>query len=295
MKTRVLYLAITFMFFAWPAFSKVKSKTTIISDGAINRASTILQSDSTNINGINLLQFGLKLSPKNETGLYIQGCIENNVNFKAVSLEVEDKVFIDSLSFLSKSLRKIGKRSKANLYLSVILLVDSSNKYAMVKLTEEKNSGINTTFADLFHSTYKITSEKTAKKTPRSKVKKQQVYTSSKVGSTGTVNQGNIYVFNLQSIGKKTLLQYYASGDISTETAGEIFITSPSEERNKIGEWKTNTFKKTTNSIKSYKELKPQLLNISSWVKTEGEYRIEFQYTNGVSMLKILRVSIRTK
>ncbi len=128
-----------------------------------------------------------------------------------------------------------------------------------------------------------------------------KTYASSVQGLAGTPNfsKDNIYTFSLPETGSLSTLTYYAIGlHNENNTFGTIWLITPDHKREKIGKWKSSDFNNPAapsqnqkNAI-DYKTLTPISLDISGLVKEPGNFRIEFEWTDGVAPLVIYRVEL---
>ena len=115
-------------------------------------------------------------------------------------------------------------------------------------------------------------------------------------GLAGSVDysKGNIYPFTLGETGPKSNLTYWATGHRSTDSYGEIWLSTPDGERHRIGKWKKSYFDTPAAEIKKYSQLKPVSIDISDYLTTPGDYNVEFHWTDGIDPLVIFRVEIRS-
>ncbi len=113
-------------------------------------------------------------------------------------------------------------------------------------------------------------------------------------GTAGTpdFSKGNIYNFTLTATSKKGTLIYWAGGRNSTDTYGEIWLTSPDGRRRKIAKWKKSFFREATRDVSTWSRLRPVTVDISDYLKAPGAYSLEFHWTDGVDPLIIMRVEI---
>ena len=120
-------------------------------------------------------------------------------------------------------------------------------------------------------------------------------YISEVRGEAGVTPKNNFYSFDIQKVGMRSVLHYWASGQIGTDTIGRIFLHTPNGKEIEIGGWKPKDFNTVVARIKSYKELRENTCDISKHVTVPGEYKVEFRYTGGGLVLVILRVEIDVK
>ncbi len=104
--------------------------------------------------------------------------------------------------------------------------------------------------------------------------------------------KNNIYSFNLQEVGDKSKVVFYASGRKSTKTYGKVWLITPANERFRIHKWSPHDFKRPLSEASSYKRLSPVTTDISKYVTMPGTYKIEFGYTDGIDALGIMRVEL---
>lgn len=121
-----------------------------------------------------------------------------------------------------------------------------------------------------------------------------QTQVSSVLGLAGSLNssKNNIYPFSLSTVGPVTTLTYYATGRRSKDTSGNVWLITPGGLREKVGSWKSGQFEVTSAEVTSYSRLKPVTIDISSLVKIPGDYRIEFEWSDGIAPLLIYQVEI---
>ena len=132
----------------------------------------------------------------------------------------------------------------------------------------------------------------------KSSLFKPKTYVNETKGVAGNKHctKNNTYSFKLDSVGQKATLRYWATGDLSTSTAGQVLLTGPDAKEQVIQEYEPRDFKIAANAISSYKQLKPISCDISSFVKQQGEYQITFRW-DGKSKhaLAILRVELELR
>jgi chemotaxis protein histidine kinase CheA len=121
-----------------------------------------------------------------------------------------------------------------------------------------------------------------------------QTQSSSVQGLAGSQDssKNNVYVFNLSEVGPTTTLTYYATGRRSKDTSGNIWLVTPGGHREKVGAWKSGQFETSLAEASSYTSLKPGNVDISGLVKGPGDYKIEFEWIDGIAPLIIHRVEI---
>ncbi len=105
-------------------------------------------------------------------------------------------------------------------------------------------------------------------------------------------SKNNIYTFTLASVGPRSTLAYWATGRRSTDSFGEIWLTTPDRRRHRIAKWKRGYFRKPSTDISSYYQLKPITEDITKYVNSPGAYSVEFHWTDGIDPLVIFRVEI---
>lgn len=120
------------------------------------------------------------------------------------------------------------------------------------------------------------------------------VHVSSVEGIAGnsSFSKNNIYSFNLEHVGSKSTLAYWATGRRTIDTAGAIWLTTPAGRRIKVGKWKRGSFEKPAQDITTYYKLRPMTEDISDLIVQPGEYKVEFEWTGGIDPLVIFRVEI---
>ncbi|MBU0481605.1 MAG: hypothetical protein KKG47_10925 [Proteobacteria bacterium] len=108
-----------------------------------------------------------------------------------------------------------------------------------------------------------------------------------------SVRKNYAYAFNLDKLGKKTTLTFYAAGRHSNDTFGKIWLINQNDRPVKIGKWKSADFSKTADKVSSYRELEPVTIDISDSLTKPGSYKIEFEWDDfGKEPLEIFRVEI---
>lgn len=129
--------------------------------------------------------------------------------------------------------------------------------------------------------------------TPILRGPKTQVSSVQGLAGSQNTSKNNVYVFNLSEVGPTTTLTYYATGRRSKDTAGNIWLVTPGGLREKVGAWKSGQFEiSSTTEASSYTKYKPATADISGLVKGAGEYKIEFEWTDGIAPLIIHQVEI---
>ncbi len=107
-------------------------------------------------------------------------------------------------------------------------------------------------------------------------------------------SRNNIYSFNIPETGKVSTLKFYASGRDSTDTYGEVFLTTPEGRTSRIYKWSPDDFEIPIKEARIYKHLKAVRVDISKFVREPGTYRVKFKYRKGDDPLGILRVEINS-
>lgn len=106
-------------------------------------------------------------------------------------------------------------------------------------------------------------------------------------------SRNNVYAFTLKNPGSRTTLTYRASGRRSTDTYGDIFMTTPDGKRHRAGKWQPDDFSESAEEA-GCKGLVPITLDISDYVSAPGPYAIEFRWNDGIDPLVICRVKIKS-
>jgi len=121
-----------------------------------------------------------------------------------------------------------------------------------------------------------------------------KTYVSSTRGLAGAASfsENNVYEFTLPEVGPVSTLTFYATGRRSLDSVGNVWLLTPTGEREKVLKWKENYFKDPSTEVESYKKLKPIREDISEYVKVPGTYRVEFEWTGGIDPLVVYRVEI---
>jgi len=113
-------------------------------------------------------------------------------------------------------------------------------------------------------------------------------------GAEGNISN-NIYTFTLDRIGGQTKLVFYGYGSRSGNTYGRVYLLGPDGNRVEVAKWRPDLLKgPRASEFRSYTEVKAISADISSQVKQPGQYRVEFQYTDGDEALNIYRVEIQS-
>lgn len=113
-------------------------------------------------------------------------------------------------------------------------------------------------------------------------------------GAEGNTSN-NIYTFTLDRISGQAKLVFYGYGSRSGNTFGKVFLIGPDGSRTEVAKWRPDLLKGPKFAdIKSYTDVQPISADISSQVKQPGQYRVEFQYTDGDEALNIYRVEIQS-
>ena len=134
--------------------------------------------------------------------------------------------------------------------------------------------------------------ENVEKPVPPSSVVKAKTLVDETRGFAGIFSQDNVYTFKIESVEKKTILRFWASGDVGTDTSGQVLLTGPDVKEQVIRQWKPSDFSVAADTVSSYKKLKPISCDISSHVKQAGEYQVTFKWDGGQIGLAILRVEL---
>lgn len=113
-------------------------------------------------------------------------------------------------------------------------------------------------------------------------------------GAEGNISN-NIYTFTLDRIGGQSKLVFYGYGSRSGNTYGRVYLLGPDGSRIEVARWRPDLLKgPKASEFKSYTDVQPISADISSQVKQPGQYRVEFQYTDGDEALNIYRVEIQS-
>jgi hypothetical protein len=129
------------------------------------------------------------------------------------------------------------------------------------------------------------------------KSKADQGYVSSVRGLAGSEGNiaNNVYTFTLDRIGGQAKLIFYGYGNRSGNSYGRVYLVGPDGNRAEVARWRPDLLKgPKVSEFKTYTEVQPISADISSQVKQPGQYRVEFQYTDGDDPLNIYRVEIQT-
>ena len=125
--------------------------------------------------------------------------------------------------------------------------------------------------------------------------KGNQIHVSSVHGLAGAVGNvsNNIYTFMLDRISGQAKLIFYGYGNRSGNTYGKVYLIGPDGNRTEVAKWHPDLLKGPKFAdVKSYSDVQAITADISSQVKQPGQYRVEFQYTDGDEALNIYRVEI---
>lgn len=108
-------------------------------------------------------------------------------------------------------------------------------------------------------------------------------------------NSNNIYAFTLDRIGGQTKLVFHGYGNRSGNTYGRVYLTGPDGNRAEVARWRPDLLKgPKASEFKVHTEVQPISADISGQVKQPGQYRVEFQYTDGDEAFNIYRVEIQS-
>lgn len=119
--------------------------------------------------------------------------------------------------------------------------------------------------------------------------------TSDAKGFAGLSNRNNVYSFKIESVGQNCKLRYWASGDIGTDTYGEVLIKVPDGVEHVVDYWEPKRFTMPAKSVDFYRKLKEAECDITDYITDIGEYKIEFRYLKGLHGLSILHVELEIK
>lgn len=111
-------------------------------------------------------------------------------------------------------------------------------------------------------------------------------------GFTGLSSNNNTYKFHVEKPRLKAALRFWATGDIGTESNGEVKLKGPTAAEKVVYRWKPKDFKKPANAINSPEQLAPIVCDVSSHVVAAGEYQVTFQWTSGPIALTIFKVEL---
>lgn len=113
-------------------------------------------------------------------------------------------------------------------------------------------------------------------------------------GAEGNISN-NIYTFTLARIGAQSKLIFHGHGNRSGNSYGRVYVIGPDGNRTEVARWRPDLLKgPRVADFKSYTDVRPIKADISSQVKQPGQYRVEFQYTDGDEAFNIYRVEIQT-
>ena len=124
---------------------------------------------------------------------------------------------------------------------------------------------------------------------------KTRVYADDTVGKSGLPSRNNIYSIDVEETHRKATFTFWASGDIGLKSNGRVLLITPDSKRHELCKWSPKNFRKTANSVDSYRELRPVVCDVSKLVQDAGTYEFEFKYTHGSHALKILRVELKIR
>lgn len=114
------------------------------------------------------------------------------------------------------------------------------------------------------------------------------------LAGAGSFSKNNVYEFNMTEVRGNTKLTIYASGRRTTDTYGNIFLTTPAGQKIRLHKWSPDNFKDSVKEVSSYKKLKPIVKMVSNNVSRPGTYQIAFEYKKGVDPLIIKYVELKT-
>lgn len=109
------------------------------------------------------------------------------------------------------------------------------------------------------------------------------------------VENNNVYTFNVEKVGRRATLSFWASGDVGTMTYGNVTLTPPGKEGQLVVSWKPKDFKVAASSVTTYEKLKAISCDVSKYVKEPGPHKVTFKWTSGTVGLSILRVELDIK
>ena len=113
-------------------------------------------------------------------------------------------------------------------------------------------------------------------------------------GAEGNISN-NIYTFTLARIGAQSKLIFHGYGNRSGNSYGRVYVIGPDGNRAEVARWRPDLIKgPRVSDFKSYTDVRPITADISNQVKQPGQYRVEFQYTDGDEAFNIYRVEIQT-
>ncbi|MCX5863883.1 MAG: hypothetical protein NTW42_02265 [Deltaproteobacteria bacterium] len=127
--------------------------------------------------------------------------------------------------------------------------------------------------------------------------KGNQVHVNSTRGLAGAEGNtsNNIYTFTLDRIGGQAKLVFYGYGNRSGNTYGRVYLIGPDGNRTEVARWRPDLLKgPKLADFKVYTDVQAVSADISNQVKQPGQYRVEFQYTDGDEALNIYRVEIQS-
>jgi len=127
--------------------------------------------------------------------------------------------------------------------------------------------------------------------------KGNQVHVNSARGLAGAEGNtsNNIYTFTLDRIGGQAKLVFYGYGNRSGNTYGRVYLVAPDGNRTEVTRWRPDLLKgPKVADFKAYTDVQAISADISNQVKQPGQYRVEFQYTDGDEALNIYRVEIQS-
>ncbi len=129
---------------------------------------------------------------------------------------------------------------------------------------------------------------------PVIKKRKPKTHSSEVEGLAGAANfsKNNIYTFHLADTGNVSTLKFWATGRRSIDSTGNVWLITPSGQREKITKWKERHFEEPSTEISSYKKITPIVEDISQFITEPGTYKVEFEWTGGIDPLVIYRIEL---
>lgn len=176
-------------------------------------------------------------------------------------------------------------------------LIQKRNLKGALVVQEEKERIMNGASVSAISAPQRVETLKTTPPPAASKPKAGPfVYKSDTEGRAGApgFSKNNIYKFSMNEVRGKTKLTIYASGRGSTNTYGDIYLITPTGQKQKIFDWSPSDFKNSVKDVRSYKKLKPIATMVSEYVTRPGTYKIEFNWQKGVDPLIIKYIELIT-